>query len=119
MNGEETIFPRRDIYVGDVQNAHHLHIHSMSIDCSGPPLIFGEISVLDLNKMLSCVSGFLPTNIAKINIFLQSMLIWNIISSKLKFCNFEPSEYIITITFSNFEINSKKSGTCCEIFKQT
>ena len=69
MNGEETIFPRRDIYVGDVQNAHYLHIHSMSIDCSGPPLIFGEISVLDLNKMLSCVSGFLPTNIAKINYF--------------------------------------------------
>ena len=36
MNGEETIFPRRDIYIGSAQNAHNLHIHRMSIDCSSP-----------------------------------------------------------------------------------
>ena len=36
MNFEETIFPRRDIYVGNVQNTHYRHIHRMSIDCSGP-----------------------------------------------------------------------------------
>ena len=36
MNNEETIFPRRDIYVGDAQNARNKHIHRMSIDCSSP-----------------------------------------------------------------------------------
>ena len=36
MNNEETIFPRRDIYVGDAQNARNQHIHRMSIDCSSP-----------------------------------------------------------------------------------
>ena len=34
--------------------------------------------------MLSCVNGFLPTDIANIYIFLQSMLNWNIISSYIK-----------------------------------
>ncbi len=43
MNNEETIFPRRDIYVGDVQNAHYLHIHRMSIDCFGPLIKFWRI----------------------------------------------------------------------------
>ena len=36
MNNEETIFPRRDIYVSDAQNARNQHIHRMSIDCSSP-----------------------------------------------------------------------------------
>ncbi len=46
--------------------------------------------------MLSCVSGFLPTNVANIYIFLQSMLIWNIISSiirKLHFSQAAEKEY--------------------------
>ncbi|MBR5860915.1 MAG: hypothetical protein IKY71_06160 [Bacteroidaceae bacterium] len=43
MNNEETIFPRRDIYVGDAQNARNQHIHRMSIDCVCPSLKFWRI----------------------------------------------------------------------------
>ena len=45
MNYEETIFPRRDIYVGSVQNAHNLYTHRMSIDCFGPLENFGEFKI--------------------------------------------------------------------------
>ena len=56
----------------------------MSIGCSSPPLKFGDFTDLDFYKMLSYVNGCLPTDFAKIGIFLQPMLIWNIISSPTK-----------------------------------
>ena len=53
MNIEETIFPRRKIYVGSVQKAHYRHIHRMSIDCFGPLMkILAKFLFLDFNKML-------------------------------------------------------------------
>ena len=61
MNIEETIFPRRKIYVGSVQKAHYQHIHRMSIDCFGPLMkILAKFLFLDFNKMLSYVNGFFP-----------------------------------------------------------
>ena len=61
MNYEETIFPRREYTMGYAQNAHNLHIHKVSIDCSGPLENFGEFLDSDLRKMLSCTREFLPT----------------------------------------------------------
>ena len=46
MNYEETMFARRDIYVGGVHKVHYRHIHRMSIDCFGPPENFGEFKKL-------------------------------------------------------------------------
>ena len=50
MYVEETILPRRNIYMDYTQNAHNRYIHRMSIDCFGPLDNFGEISVLDLKQ---------------------------------------------------------------------
>ena len=47
-----------NMYVGGVHAAHHLHIHRMSIDCFGPLIKFGEFIGWDINKMLSCINGF-------------------------------------------------------------
>ena len=51
MNGEETIFPRRDIYMGSMQNAYYRHIHRMSIGCSSPLFkILAKFQLLDLKQ---------------------------------------------------------------------
>ena len=73
MNNEETIFPRRDIYVDHVQNAHNLHIHRMSISCF---VLWKILAILQVGTLLNAfnINGFLPIDVAKIGIFQQPML---------------------------------------------